>query len=484
MEADTAAAGRMSAITYVVMMLGGVAAIWILLILAPESAMANLHESVVSAPSFLDDVGKRLREPLVILLLQIVFIVALAKCCGRISLKLGQPAVFGEIVAGILLGPSVLGAISSDAQHWLFPTDSLGGLKLFSQLGVVLFLFGIGAELNFDQLRQRRMQVLMISHASIIAPFALGVGSAYWLYGSYAPEGVSFTTFALFMGIAMSITAFPVLVRILRERSMTGTTLGDMATASAAIDDVTAWCLLAAVVAVGQSTSALSALTVMTLTVIWCFILVGLLRRRLQTLTIKEGKTGGVVVALLLFALLSSIVTELIGIHALFGAFLAGAAVAGHPGLRHLVLDRIEPLALALLLPLFFAFTGLRTQIGLLDGTDWLVCFGIIVLATLGKFGGASLAARIAGRSWHDSIVIGLLMNTRGLMELVVLNIGYDLGFLSERVFAMMVIMAIVTTFATGPLLSLVQRRARSAQEAENSRREGGFHDRLSRSNQ
>lgn len=453
-------AGRISVLMYVLMLFCGVAVIWALLHLAPESAIPQqLRDS--HAGSFLSDVAIRLREPLVILLLQLLVVVALAKLCGKLSVRMGQPAVFGEMIAGIVLGPSVLGAVGPELQSWLFPTESLGGLKLFSQLGIVLFLFGIGAELNLGQLRRRSMQVLMVSHASIILPFALGVGSAYWLYGSYATATASFSTFALFMGIAMSITAFPVLVCILRERGMTGTPLGDMATASAAIDDVTAWCLLAAVVAIGQSASALSALTIMTLTVLWCALLMGPLRRALSRLQIGEKQRGSAIVGLLLFVLVSATVTELIGIHALFGAFIAGAAVAGHSVLRDLVLHRIEPLALALLLPLFFAFTGLRTEFGLLDGTDWLVCLGLIVIATVGKFGGASLAARITGSSWRDSVVIGLLMNTRGLMELVVLNIGYDLGFLSERVFAMMVIMAIVTTFATGPLLSLVQRRYR-----------------------
>ena len=448
--------------SYVLLLIGGIACIWSLLLLSPETGISSgLHTSMES--SLLHDIEVRLREPLVIFLLQILSIVALSKFCGILARRLGQPSVFGEIVAGIVLGPSLLGALAPEIQQWLFPANTLDSLELLSQLGVLLFLFGIGAELELAQMRRRSMQVLMISHASIILPFALGIGCAYWLYNDYAPPGVSFTNFGLFMGIAMSITAFPVLVRILRDRNMTGTELGDMATTCAAIDDVTAWCLLAGVVAVGQSASALTALVIMALTVLWSVLLLGFLRKRLQRVQLDPKKSRSIMVALLLFALLSATVTELIGIHALFGAFLAGAAVAGHSGLRHLVLDRIEPLALALLLPLFFAFTGLRMQIGLLDGQDWLVCAGIIAIATAGKFGGASLASRLAGRPWRDSIILGLLMNTRGLMELVVLNIGYDLGFLSERVFSMMVIMAIVTTFATSPLLALMQRRSEHA---------------------
>lgn len=450
---------------YALLLAGGLSIIWLLLHSAPDTGFSHLQASLPStlnvAPTLLSEIVARLRDPLVVILLQMLSIVTLAKLAGKVASRLGQPSVFGEILAGIVLGPSVFGLLAPAAQHWLFPPEAMGALKLLSQLGVVIFLFGIGAELDLVPLRRRSMQVLMVSHASIILPFALGIGCAYWLYADYAPASVSFTNFALFMGIAMSITAFPVLVSILRERGLTGTPLGDMATACAAIDDVTAWCLLAGVVAIGHSASASSALAIMGLTALWCVLLLVVLRPRLKMISFDIKKASGVIVALLLFALLSATVTELIGIHALFGAFIAGAAIASHTGLRHLVLDRIEPLALALLLPLFFAFTGLRTQIGLLSGHDWVVCAGIVLVATAGKFGGASLAARIAGSSWRDAVTLGLLMNTRGLVELVVLNIGYDLGFLSDRVFAMMVLMAIITTFATGPLLSIVQRHSR-----------------------
>lgn len=441
---------------YTLVLAIGISIIWLLLYLAPDNGLGPLPRTM--EPSFINMIEARLREPLVILFFQILSILSLAKIAGKIASMLGQPSVFGEILAGIILGPSVFGLLATDAQQWLFPVDSLDSLELLSQLGIVIFLFGIGAELDLALLRHRSKQMLLVSHSSVILPFALGIGSAYWLYADYAASGVSFTNFALFMGIAMSITAFPVLVRILRERGMTGTPLGNLATACAAIDDVTAWCLLAGVVAISQSADSSSALIVVGLTIVWSVFLLFVIRGRLQYLTVAPEHTQSLIVALLLFCLLSAAITELIGIHALFGAFIAGAAVAGHPQLRHIVSSRIEPLALALLLPLFFAYTGLRTQIGLLDGYDWIVCLGVVLVATAGKFGGASLAARISGSSWHDAFTLGLLMNTRGLMELVVLNIGYDLGILSDRVFAIMVMMTLITTFATGPLLKFFYR--------------------------
>lgn len=447
--------------SYVILLAAGLSVIWLLLHLAPDSGIAPLRAA--ASRSLLTEIVERLREPFVLLMLQIISIVTLAKIAGRISVKLGQPAVFGEILAGILLGPSLLGLLAPAAQAWLFPVEAMRGLDLISQLGVVIFLFGIGAELDVALLRRRSMQILLVSHASIIVPFALGIVLAYWLYARYAPPTASFTNFALFMGIAMSITAFPVLVRILRERGMTGTQLGDMATACAAIGDVTAWCLLAGVVSIVQSADATTTFTSMGMTLAWSWLLLRVLRPALKDLVVDPHRTGSLIGLLLLFALFSATVTALIGIHALFGAFIAGAAVASNSSLREIVLVRIEPMASALLLPLFFAYTGLRTQIGLLDGYDWAVCAVIIAVATLGKLGGAGLAARLTGSSWRDASVLGLLMNTRGLMELVVLNVGYELGFLSDRVFAMMVLMAIITTFATGPLVARLQKHPERA---------------------
>ena len=441
---------------YALLLIAGTLAIGLMLRIAPEYGLGPANGSELTAkPGLPDDIEVRLRAPLVILLLQILSIVTLGRLAGKLALRLGQPSVFGEIIAGILLGPSVFGWASPAAQQWLFPSSSMGSLHLLSQLGVVIFLFGSGAEINITLLRRYGVHILLVSHASIILPFALGMGCAFWFYAAYTPPHGTFADFALFMGVAMSITAFPVLVRILRERGLGGTHIGDMATACAAVADVSVWCLLICVIAISQASSAKSALGHVGMTLAWSILLLGVVRPMLSRLRFDQKHTGSAIALLVLFALASATIAELIGVHALFGAFIAGAAIASHPGLRATILERIEPLPLALLLPLFFAFTGLRTHINMLNSQDWLMCAGIVLLATAGKLGGASLAARLAGSSWRDACLLGILMNTRGAMELVVLNIGYDMGFLSDRAFAIMVLMTLITTFATGPLLCL-----------------------------
>ena len=292
---------------------------------------------------------------------------------------------------------------------------------------------------------------------------ARGCAVALGVYSTLAPQGVAFAPFALFMGIAMSITAFPVLARILKERGLSNTPLGNIAIACAAVDDVTAWCILAVVVAIGKANGFGGAALTIALAVAFSLLMLLLVRPRLERLALREpaDETGRnrAVVAALVFAFLAALCTETIGIHALFGAFLAGALVPTESPLGRLLRERIETFAGAFLLPLFFAFTGLRTQIGMLDSAyDWLICAGIIAVAIAGKFGGSLFAARFTGMSWRDSASLGALMNTRGLMELIVLNIGYDMGILSPRLFAMMVIMALVTTMMTGPILTLTER--------------------------
>lgn len=440
---------------YALLLIGGTLTIGLLLHIAPENHLVDGSAMTATTSVAASDIGARLREPLVILLLQILSIVTLATLAGKFARRLGQPSVFGEIIVGILLGPSLFGWAAPAGQQWLFPSSSMDSLRLLSQLGIVIFLFGSGAEINVASLRRYSMHILLVSHASIILPFTLGVGCAFWFYAAYTPPHGSFVNFALLMGVAMSITAFPVLVRILRERGLAGTQTGDMATACAAMTDVTAWCLLICIIAISQASSASSALVQVGMTLVFCAVLLGVVRPRLSRLRFSQRHTGSAIAFLALFALASATAAELIGVHALFGAFVAGATVASHPDLRATILEKIEPLPLALLLPLFFAFTGLRTHINMLNGQDWLVCGGIVALATVGKFGGASLAARLAGSSWRDACVLGILMNTRGAMELVVLNIGYDLGLLSDRAFAILVLMTLITTFATGPLLNL-----------------------------
>jgi Kef-type K+ transport system membrane component KefB len=370
--------------------------------------------------------------------------------------------VIGEMCAGILLGPSLLGAISPSMEATLFPPASLPPLQLISQLGVVLFMFVVGTEVDLERLRRRARTTLMISYAGIVVPFALGVLLSIYLYADYAVAGVPLSTFALFTGIAMSVTAFPVLARIIKERGLTGTELGNLAIGCAAIDDVTAWCLLALVLAIGRGSGFVEPAVGVVLAAGVAVVALTVVRPRAERIfgnTTALVAPPGVLVPVLLFTFATALATEAIGVHALFGAFLAGVAVAGSEGLREPVRHAIEPVTRSVLLPLFFAYSGLRTEIGLLSGDAWLACGLIIAAAIAGKFGAVALVARFQGLRWSDSLVLGALMNTRGLMELIVLNIGYDLGILSPAMYTMMIVMALVTTCMAGPALGAMARR-------------------------
>ena len=397
------------------------------------------------------------------LLLQLITIVLAARALGALFQRFGQPPVIGEIVAGIVLGPSLLGAVAPSVFQFLFPPASTDLLKLFAEIGVLLFLFTVGLELDVDRIRARAQTAVVLSHASIVVPYFLGVALSLVLYTEFAPAGVGFLPFALFMGIAMSITAFPVLVRILKERGLFATPLGSTAVTAAAVDDVTAWSLLAMVVAIAGSHGFWAASITMLLTLAFIGVMlfaVGPVFRRALTAHASQEEPGKTAVAAVLVLLLASaLTTEWIGIHALFGAFLAGVVMPRERRFRAYLTERLEEFSSVFLLPLFFAFTGLRTKIGLLnDARSWLICGLIILVATAGKLGGSMLAARLTGTPWVDAFALGSLMNSRGLMELIALNVGYELGILTPRIFAMMVLMALVTTFATGPLLSLADR--------------------------
>jgi Kef-type K+ transport system membrane component KefB len=422
---------------------------------------ANAHESAILV--YFGSLSQNFEHPLSLLLIQIIVIVISSKLLASLMKKIGQPVVIGEVIAGIMLGPSVLGYFWPGVSQFIFQAASLPNLNFLSQLGLILFMFIIGLELDIQLLKRKAHTAVVVSHASIIIPFAMGVSLAYFLYSAFAPPHISFLAFGLFMGIAMSITAFPVLARILHERGLTKTALGSLAITCAAADDVTAWCILAAVIAIVQAGSVFSALFTILLSLLYVFVMLKLVRPWLEGLETKytsvEGlnRTFAVISFVVLF--LSALTTEVIGIHALFGAFLAGVSMPTQASFRKLVASRIEDVSVVILLPLFFAFTGLKTQIGLLnDGANWLVCGLIILVAVVGKFGGSLLAAKFTGQSWSDSFAIGALMNTRGLVELIVLNIGYDLGVLSPTVFTMMVLMALVTTFMTCPALSWIER--------------------------
>lgn len=396
------------------------------------------------------------------LLIQIGVILVVARIVGFIFRKIHQPQVMGEMVAGILLGPSLLGWLAPAASATLFPPDSLGYLNSLSQIGLLIFMFLVGLELDPQILRGRGHAAVVTSHVSILAPFFLGTLLALYLYPRLSDDSVSFTNYALFMGIAMSITAFPVLARILTERNLLRTQIGSVTIACAAVDDVTGWSILAGVVLLARAGATTTPLWVTILgTAVYILGMIFVVRPllgNLETLFKLRNRLSQDIMAIIFLLLLASgLITEWLGIHALFGAFLMGAIMPKHYGFVHTLTEKLEYVAVVLLLPLFFAFTGLRTSIGLVNGAEmWFYCFLIILVAVAGKFGGSTLAARITGLSWREAGALGVLMNTRGLMELVVLNIGLDIGVLSPAMFTMMVLMALVTTFMTAPMLEWI----------------------------
>jgi K+:H+ antiporter len=394
------------------------------------------------------------------LLAALAAVVLLGRLLGRLFRVIHQPPVIGEVVAGIVLGPSLLGHIWPDAYAFILPSSVAPSLGLLSQLGVVLYMFLVGVELDTDMFRGRIRSTTTIALTSIALPFALGVWFAGRLYPEFAPNAVKYTHFALFVGVSMSITAFPVLARILADRGITQTPLGRLALTCAAVADVTAWCLLAVVVGVVQSSDGRGLVTsVLTMAfIVFVFGAVRPLVVRMSRQWESREPDRGAIAIVLVVALVSALATEAIGVHAIFGAFLFGAVIPHSGALAHALERRIEYVVTVLLLPAFFAFAGMRTEIGLLTAGAWLTCATLIVVATVGKFGGTLLAARATGYDWRRSTELGLLMNTRGLMELIVLNVGLDLGIISPALFTMMVLMALVTTMAAGPLLSVLQR--------------------------
>ena len=396
------------------------------------------------------------------LVLQIAVILGICRLAGSLFRKIHQPRVVGEMFAGILLGPSLLGWMSPGVSAYLFPASSLQHLNALSQVGVIIFMFLVGLGINPKELKHQGHAAVLTSHVSITAPFVLAACLALYLYPHLSDDSVNFTNFALFMGAAMSITAFPVLARILTERNMLASRLGTVAIACAAVDDVTGWCILAYIVvlirAAGETHSiwiTLGGIVMFALLMIY-----GVQRalRGFERVYCEKGALSENLMALmLLLVLASALCTEYLGIHLLFGAFLMGAIMPKEKHFVRYVLDRFETITITMLLPLFFAFTGLRTNIGLVKGPEmWMYCVLIIAVATLGKLGGSMTAARLSGMPTREAAGLGVLMNTRGLMELVILNIGLDIRVISPALFSMMVIMALFTTFMTTPVLELI----------------------------
>jgi Kef-type K+ transport system membrane component KefB len=446
---------RLAGAAYVGMVLGGVA-LFLLVRRYGETLSAPPPAAVASAAPAATNVAP---DAVLHLLLALAAVVVIGRLLGFALRAVGQPPVIGEVVAGILLGPSLLGRVAPELASYILPASVAPFLNIVAQLGVVAYMFLVGLELNVDVVRERAHATVATSHASIVLPFVLGSVLALLLYPRLATSDVSFTSFALFMGVAMSVTAFPVLARILKDRRMTQTELGAVALACAAADDVTAWCLLAFVVGVTQAEIESAAwVAVLTLAFIAAMFFVARpIVARLVARSRDAEPTLDVLAVALVGLLVSALITEHIGVHAIFGAFLFGAIIPHDSRLARTLIDKLEVFVTVLLLPAFFALTGMRTEIGLLSGVaEWLLCGLIIVVATAGKFGGTLAAARLTGMKWRDAASLGILMNTRGLMELVVLNVGLDLGVISPRLFTMMVIMALVTTLATTPVLELI----------------------------
>ncbi len=423
-------------------------------------------------------VGGSAEDVLWRLLLASVVIIVAARVVGAGMRKINQPQVVGEIIAGILLGPSALGALWPRATEVLFPSEIMPFLDLLANVGLILFMFLVGLELDFRLIRGRGHAAVWVSGASIAAPFLSGVALALVLFPMLGSGEGRFTSFGLFIGASMSITAFPVLARILTERGLYKTKLGAVTLTCAAVDDVTAWCMLAVVVTVARATGAVGALVTIGLSLAFILVMMNGVRPLMQRLARYHEERGrlsaGVLAALFVGIILSALITDRIGIHVIFGAFLLGAVMPHRPAFVREITEKVEDFAVLFLLPIFFAFSGLRTDIGRIGSLRlWLITLLVLLVASAGKWGGSTLAARVAGLEWRESSALGVLMNCRGLTELIILNIGLQLGVLPSTLFAMLVIMAVVTTIMTEPLLALHYPRDLQRQLAEQAEEDG-----------
>jgi Kef-type K+ transport system membrane component KefB len=456
---STAGSSWRKLVGYLLLMAGTVTAYWLirargLLLVAPAPAPGQPQFGAAEPLGHVDT--------LLHVLLALVVVIVVARAIGTLFGLFHQPPVVGEILAGILLGPSLLGRVAPAAAAYVLPQSVAPFLGVLSEVGIILYMFLVGLELDPSLLRHRGNATVAVGLASILAPFLCGLALALYLYPMASTRDVPFIVFALFLGVSMSVTAFPVLARILTDRKMHKSRMGVIALACAAVNDVAAWCMLAFVVSVVQARAA-GALITFALTVGYVGLIAFVVRPAMVRLSRLYGLRGrltqGVMAIVFVVLLLSSLATHAIGIHAVFGAFALGAVIPHDSGLARELTDRLEDLVVVLLLPAFFAFTGLHTQIGqMTHGAQWIMAALIILVASAGKFGGSLFAARLTGLGWRDSTRLGVLMNTRGLMELIVLDIGLQLRVLSPALFAMLVLMALVTTFMTTPVLHLLAR--------------------------
>ena len=460
--------GTLPYVFYVIVLLASVATLWGTLQLG-EALTPTLLRPVQAGETtftsafrdFNTSVTHHIHSTIGVLLLQILIILLAARAMGWLFRKLHQPAVIGEIVAGILLGPSLFGRVAPGAFTSLFPVESLPNIQLLSNFGLILFMFAIGMELRLGDIRRQLKSSLIISHAGIFIPFALSLPLSYAIYTEYASGLTPFMPFALFIGISMSITAFPVLARIIQENHLQRSYLGKLSLSTAAAGDITAWLLLAAIIAVSQSGSIWSTGYNLLFLVLYLLIMFGIIRPLFKvagkvynnTEVISHGLVGVIFILLLL----SSYITELLSMHALFGAFMLGLVMPEELSFRKILTDKIEDVSLMLFLPLFFVSSGLQTELGLIDSWATWGLLGLFTLvAVMGKVGGTYFAARCSGQGAKDSLYLGAFMNTRGLMELVVLGIGCEMKILPPTIYAVLVLMTVVTTVMTMPLVHLI----------------------------
>jgi Kef-type K+ transport system membrane component KefB/nucleotide-binding universal stress UspA family protein len=416
---------------------------------------------------------------LLTLIIQIVVIIIAARMVGVLFRKIHQPQVIGEMVAGIILGPSVLGWLAPNISAYIFPPESLKFLNILSQIGLLLFMFIIGLEFDSKLLKGRGRAAVFISQVSIILPFMLGALISLYLYPVLSNKSVSLIAFTLFVGASMSITAFPVLARILSEKNLVKTKIGAVTIACAAINDVTAWSILAFVVTIVRTgLGRIPFWLTVSGAAVFILIMVFVIRPLIAKLEIYYANKGNILTndifgLVLLLMLISAWTTEWLGIHALFGAFFMGAIMPRNKHFLNSIIGKLNDITVVIFLPVFFALTGLNTRIGLINGTEMWLFFGIILAAAVtGKIGGSAIAARIFALPWREAAGLGILMNTRGLMELVILSIGLELGVISHTLFAMMVIMALVTTFMTAPFFEWVYPSRLLREEREEIERE------------
>lgn len=390
------------------------------------------------------------------ILLQLIVILLVVQFFGYLARFIGQQWVIGEILAGLALGPSLLGRFLPGIEQTIFPISALPTLQTLGDIGLILYMFTLGAHIDIHLMVRQSRKAGVISVCSIALPLVMGAILAYFLFPDLAGSKATLLTFMFLVGTAISLTAFPVLARLLTERDMLSTRIGTLALTSAAANDIIAWFLLALIIALVHASGATSALITIGITILFIGVMIGVIRPMLQLADRRIQSKPLVLAITIILLLLSAYTTNTIGIHPVFGAFMMGIVVPRKTLFVDLVrsVDKTNGL---LFLPLYFVATGLRTQIGLIGSPLlWLICLLVLAVACAGKLFGATFSARLFRDSWKEALSLGVLMNTRGLVELIVLNIGLDLGVLSPTLFAILVIMAVVTTMMASPILPLL----------------------------